>query len=210
MHISEGVLSAPVLATGAALAITGLAIGLKKMNQETIPLAGVMAAAFFLASLIHVPVGLGSAHLLLVGLIGVILGWAAFPALFAALALQALLFQYGGLTTLGVNLASMGYAAVFSWYIFRGLQALFPSVAGREFAAFCSGFLGVGLAGLFAALSLAFTDEGFLTAAMALFLAHLPVMVVEGLLTMFTVAFLARMRPELLELSNQKLQEQRP
>ena len=34
MHISEGVLSAPVLATGAVLAAAGVAVGLKKMDYE--------------------------------------------------------------------------------------------------------------------------------------------------------------------------------
>lgn len=201
MHISEGVLSAPVLATGAGVALIGMVIGLKKMNQELITLAGVMAAAFFLASLIHVPVGFGSAHLLLIGLIGVILGWMSFPAIFVALALQALLFQYGGISTLGVNLASMGYAAVFSWYVFRFLRRLAPTATGFKIAAFCAGFFGVASASFLAAIALAFTSEGFFTAAAALFLAHLPVMVVEGVLTMLTVAFLVKLRPELLGIS---------
>lgn len=208
MHISEGVLSAPVLAAGAGMAVIGLAIGLKKMNQEEITLAGVMAAAFFLASLIHVPVGFGSAHLLLIGLIGVILGWVAFPAIFVALALQGLLFQYGGITTIGVNLASMGYAAVFSWYVFRWLRTLIPTPAGCKIAGFIAGFFGVAFASFLAAVALAFTSEGFLAAAVALFLAHLPIMIVEGIVTMLTVAFLARMRPELLGISNNQNQVQ--
>lgn len=200
MHISEGVLSGPVLIGGAVLAIVGLIIGLKKMKTDSIAVAGVMSAAFFLASLVHVPVGLGSAHLLLTGLTGVILGWVAFPAIFAALALQGLLFQYGGLSTLGVNLSSMGYAAVFSWYVFRGLDRILPFSCGIKVAAFCAGFFGIAIAALFAAIALAFTDEGFLVAAAALFLAHLPVMIAEGFLTMLIVTFLARMRPGILDI----------
>ena len=56
MHISEGVLSAPVLVTGAALAAAGISVGLKKMDYEKIPEAAVLSAAFFVASLIHVPI----------------------------------------------------------------------------------------------------------------------------------------------------------
>ena len=48
------------------------------------------------------------------------------------------------------------------------------------------------------ALALAFTDEGFWLAAQLLLLAHLPVMLAEGLITMFTVSFIMRVRPELL------------
>ena len=48
------------------------------------------------------------------------------------------------------------------------------------------------------ALALAFTDEGFWLAAQLLLLAHLPVMLAEGLVTMFTVSFIMRVRPELL------------
>lgn len=198
MHISEGVLSAPVLAAGAAVAVAGLAIGLKKMREDQIPMAGVMAAAFFVASLIHVPIGPTSAHLLLTGLTGVILGWAAFPAIFAALLLQALLFQYGGITTLGVNAACMGSAAVLAWYAYRWLERLLPGKTGAGIAAFCAGALGVAFSGVLTAAALAFTNEGFAAAAIAILLAHLPIMLVEGVLTLLTVRFLAKIRPELL------------
>lgn len=203
MHISEGVLSAPILAAGAGFAIIGLAVGLKKINEDQIALTGVMAAAFFVASLIHVPVGLASAHLLLIGLIGVLLGWASLPAIFVALLLQAILFQFGGLTTLGVNTTCMGYAAVAAWYLFHAIQRLWPRKTGLAVAGFCAGAFGVTLSGLLTACALAFTNEGFTAAAIALFLAHLPVMLVEGLLTMFTVGFLARMRPQILGLHTQ-------
>jgi cobalt/nickel transport system permease protein len=46
------------------------------------------------------------------------------------------------------------------------------------------------------ALSLTFTDEGFLRAAQVLFLAHVPVAAAEGVLTALLVRFLARVRPE--------------
>ena len=46
-------------------------------------------------------------HLILNGLLGMLLGWAAFPSIFVALMLQAILFQYGGITVLGVNTFNM-------------------------------------------------------------------------------------------------------
>ena len=97
MHISEGVLSPPVLVAGAALTAAGVAMGLRKMDNEKIPRVAVLTAAFFVASLIRVPLGPSSVHLILNGLLGLVLGWAAFPAILVGLALQAILFQFGGL-----------------------------------------------------------------------------------------------------------------
>lgn len=201
MHIAEGVLSGPVLAGGAILAATGVVIGLRRLSPEQSVLCGVMSAAFFVGSLIHVPVGFANAHLILNGLTGVLLGWAAFPAILVALALQALLFQYGGLTTLGVNAFTMGAAAVASWKVFCWIYKLFPGPWGLKAAAFAGGALGVFFSAFLTALALAFSDEGFQAAAAALFVAHLPVMAVEGFITMFTVGFIAKVKPDMLLLN---------
>lgn len=196
MHISEGVLSPAVLGAGAVIAVAGVAIGLKSIRGEKIMETGIFSAAFFVGSLVHVPVGLGNAHLLLTGLLGVILGWAAFPAIFAALLLQAVLFQFGGLTTLGINAATMGTSAICAWGIFCLLKKFWP--ARIRFAAFCGGFAGVAIASLLTALALAFSSEGFRTAAAALLLAHIPIMLLEGVITAITVSIIARACPELL------------
>lgn len=198
MHIAEGVLSPAVLGGGAVLALAGTAQGLRRLEYDRLVAVGILSAAFFVASLIHVPVGLASAHLVLNGLVGVLLGWAAFPSILVALLLQALLFQFGGITVLGVNTFTVGFAAVASWYVFRAVCRLCPGMGGVRAGAFMGGALGVALAAVLTALALAFTDEGFWLAAQLLLLAHLPVMLAEGLITMFTVSFIMRVRPELL------------
>ncbi|WP_302556665.1 cobalt transporter CbiM [uncultured Desulfovibrio sp.] len=198
MHIAEGVLSPAVLGGGAVLALAGTAQGLRRLEYDRLVAVGILSAAFFVASLIHVPVGLASAHLVLNGLVGVLLGWAAFPSILVALLLQALLFQFGGITVLGVNTFTMGFAAVASWYVFRAVCRLCPGMGGVRAGAFMGGALGVALAAVLTALALAFTDEGFWLAAQLLLLAHLPVMLAEGVITMFTVSFIMRVRPELL------------
>lgn len=198
MHIAEGVLSPAVLGGGAVLALAGTAQGLRRLEYDRLVTVGILSAAFFVASLIHVPVGLASAHLVLNGLVGVLLGWAAFPSILVALLLQALLFQFGGITVLGVNTFTMGFAAVASWYVFRAVCRLCPGMGGVRAGAFMGGALGVALAAVLTALALAFTDEGFWLAAQLLLLAHLPVMLAEGLVTMFTVSFIMRVRLELL------------
>lgn len=81
MHIAEGVLSAPVLIAGAAAAAAGIAVGLKRLDESRLMTAGLVGAAFFIASLIHVPIGVSSAHLLLCGLVGVMLGVSAYPVI---------------------------------------------------------------------------------------------------------------------------------
>jgi cobalt/nickel transport system permease protein len=123
MHISEGVLSPPVLAAGWVLAAGGLAVGLKKTPVEKLPETALVSAALFLAGLVHVPLGPSSIHLTLLGIAGIMLGWSAVPALFIALFLQGLLFQFGGLLSLGVNTVSMGLAALSGCLVFRLIPA---------------------------------------------------------------------------------------
>ena len=136
MHISEGYLSGPVLASGAALAIAGTAIGLKKLDYDRVAQAGILAAAFFVASLVHVPIGPSNAHLIMNGIIGLLLGWGAFPVILVALLLQGFFFQFGGITTLGVNTVIMAGPAVTVYYLFgRWIQR--PGWAGKAAAFGC-------------------------------------------------------------------------
>ena len=192
-------MSPAVLIGGAALATAGVAAGLKHLDQKEIPAMGILSAAFFVASLIHVPVGPVSVHLVLNGLIGLILGLKAFPVILVGVALQALLFQFGGLTTLGVNTLNMALPAVICYYVFGwGLK---PDT-GRPvflFAAFASGFGAVLMAGIMVAFALYLTGEAFLPAAKLVVAAHLPVMLIEGLLTAACALFLRKVRPEVLE-----------
>ena len=92
MHISEGILSAPVLVVGAGLTATAVAYSLKKLKHKEVPKVAILSSVFFVASLIHVPVGPSSVHLILNGIIGLLLGWSAFPAMLVALSLLSVLF----------------------------------------------------------------------------------------------------------------------
>ncbi|NIM02976.1 cobalt transporter CbiM [bacterium] len=197
MHISEGVLSAPVLLTGVILSAGGVSLGLKKMDYERIPEVAVLTSAFFVASLIHVPIGPSSAHLVLNGLVGLLLGWPAFSAILVGLSLQALLFQFGGITSLGVNTFNIALPAVVSFYLFR-LFTIKHNPYILLFSAFLCGVVGILGSALLVALSLVTTGEAFLTVAKLVVIAHLPVMVIEGLITATAVVSLKKIRPELL------------
>lgn len=320
MHISEGVLSVPVLVAGYGLTVAGTGIGLAKLDADRVMTAALLGAGFFVASLIHVPVGPSSMHLIFTGLLGLMLGWAAFPAVLAGLCLQAVLFQYGSITTLGVNtfnmaapavmcglllrpfitpdsgrpaplwalcaaagfvasLAALALPAIFSALdhsrVYAGVTVFAPlllvlanirlprgndaqdsertaraaviaALAGvlllaallayrlalphfsdltampvnavvpglvvtlalhkrlkgakttRTAASFAAGALPVLLSSVFTAASLVFTDEGFFAAANFLVLMHIPVALVEGVITVFAVSFLIKVRPEML------------
>jgi cobalt/nickel transport system permease protein len=197
MHISEGVLSASVLVTGVILTAGGVTLGLKKMDYEKIPEVAVLTSAFFVASLIHVPIGPSSAHLVLNGLIGLLLGWPVFSAILVALSLQALLFQFGGITSLGVNTFNMALPAVVSFYLFRLLSSKHNPYM-LVFSGFLCGVVGILGSALLVGLSLVTTGEAFLTVAKLIVIAHLPIMIIEGVITATAVVSLNKIRPELL------------
>jgi cobalt/nickel transport system permease protein len=196
VHISEGVLSWPVLASGAVLAAAGTAVGLKKLDYDRIAQAGILSASFFVASLVHVPLGPSNVHLILNGVVGLLLGWGAVPAIVVALILQAVLFQYGGITTLGVNTVIMAGPAVICYLIFGPMISKQPRIA--FFAAFAVGFFSVLLGGVIVGLALMFTEKNFFEVAALVVMAHIPVMIIEGFVTVFCVSFLKKVQPSLL------------
>ncbi len=199
MHISEGVLSPTVLLGGAVLAAAGIAAGMQDLDQKEIPSMGILSAAFFVASLIHVPVGPVSPHLILNGMVGLVLRWKAFPVILVGVALQALLFQFGGITTLGVNTLNMALPAVVCYGLFGWGLKPGASRPALIFSAFASGFGAVLMTGIMVGFSLYLTGEAFLPAAKLVVAAHLPVMLIEGVLTAVCALFLKKVRPELLE-----------
>jgi cobalt/nickel transport system permease protein len=196
MHISEGILSGPVLFTGGALAAAGTAIGLKRLDYDRIANVSILSSAFFVASLIHVNVGPSSVHLILNGIVGILLGWAAFPAILVALTLQSVFFQFGGITALGVNTVIMALPAVLCYYLFRPLIKQNHLIA--MIASFLTGFLSVFFASILLGVSLVFTEENFWEVSMLVIMANFPVMLIEGIITTFCIAFLKKVHPTIL------------
>jgi cobalt/nickel transport system permease protein len=196
VHISEGVLSAPVLVSGGVLAAAGTAIGLKKIDYDHLARVGILSATFFVASLVHVPIGPSSVHLIMNGIVGLLLGWAAFPAILVALLLQGVFFQFGGITTLGVNTIIMALPAVICYYLFAPL--LHKDRKYLLLAGFGCGFCAVLFGGVIVGLALMFTEENFLKVAMLVVTAHIPVMIIEGIVTAFCVTFLKKVQPAML------------
>ena len=202
MHLSEGVLHAPVLLANAVLAAGGVAIGLRKLEQERLPLTALFAAAFFVAGTIHVPVGIGSVHLILNGMAGLFLGWTVFPAFLIALLLQVLFFSFGGFAVLGVNLCIMAIPAVIAHYLWRARLRPQMSLKNRLFVGIGAGVVGVGGAAALASLELMLDGGKSYTDLVWLLLAsHLPVFVLDSVISVGVISLLCKMYPDALNRS---------
>jgi cobalt/nickel transport system permease protein len=181
---------------GAVAAVGGIAMGLRNLPLERIPAAGVLSASFFVASLIHVPIGPSSVHLILNGLAGLVLGWAAFPALFVGLLLQAVFFGFGGLTVLGVNALNIALPAVLVGLLFRPLVARGSPMQGAIWGG-VGGGVAIAATTLAVAFSLMLSGDEFILAAQLVFFAHIPVMVIEAVLSGAAIFLARRVKPEL-------------
>ncbi|MEZ0575335.1 cobalt transporter CbiM [Halodesulfovibrio aestuarii] len=197
MHIAEGVLPPVILASSAILSAAGVCIGLKKLDYDRIMTTAILSASFFVASLIHVPIGPVSGHLILNGLLGLLLGWVSFPAIMVALALQAILFQFGGITTLGVNTLNMALPPVICFYVFRPM--LSKGTFSLRMASFLCGMTAVALSALLTSGTLALGGDNFLNSAKILLISSVPVMVIEGLITAVVVGFLAKVSLQIFD-----------
>lgn len=196
MHISEGVLEPNILIGGAIASSIFVGISLIKLQHKDIPKTAVLSALFFIASFIHVPIGITSVHLILGGLVGAFLGLNAFLAIFVALVLQGVLFGYGGITTLGVNTLILALPTILSFYLVRKTH---PKKWIKKTIWFLAGFLPILLSAALLSLTLILNGESFMAIATLAFMSNLPIMIIEGVITLFALEFIQKVSPHLLE-----------
>ncbi len=194
MHISEGVLRPEILVGGAAASSLFAAYALKKLKNEEIPLTAVFSALFFIGSFIHIPIGPASIHLVLNGLVGAILGIRAFIAIGIALLLQGVLFGFGGITTLGINTFNIAFPAFLGYLIFHMDT---KGSLWENLKYFMVGFIPVALSAFLLSSALALNGEEFYSAAKLALMANLPVMIIEGVVTLFIIRFLKKVYPQI-------------
>ncbi|MBF0379954.1 MAG: cobalt transporter CbiM [Magnetococcales bacterium] len=194
MHVVDGVLSAPVLAIGGFVAVGGLTVGLKQVTSEKIPQVAMLSAASFLITLIHIPIGPSSIHMVLNGIIGLLMGWVAFPIFLTGLLLDAIFLGFGGLLSLGVNLSLMALPGVAVHYLFaaRLNQSQRPFLWGA-----CGGAVAIAATGLLAALALGYSSTAFIPAAKVVIVSHIPLVALEAFLCGSAIALMSRVKPEL-------------
>ena len=197
MHIVDGALSSEVVVTGAVFAVAGIGYGLRKIDIDAMPRVAMMSAVFFIASLIHVPVGPSSAHLIVNGLAGLMLGWAVFPAIFIGLLLQAVFFGFGGITVLGVNTINIALPAVLMWWL---VSPFLVRAEGKSIllAGFVAGCGAIALSSIMVGLSLAASGQEFVPTAKLVVMSHIPVMVVEDILSAGALQRVKKVRPVML------------
>lgn len=121
VHISANVLTVPWAAGGFAGMAALIGLGLWRLRDDEIPRIALLTAAYFIASSIHVPLGPTSAHLLLNGLVGVMLGRRAGLAIAIGLLFQAVLLGHGDLSTWGINCCVSTLPALLAAPLYRNL-----------------------------------------------------------------------------------------
>ncbi len=196
MHISDGVLSLETTVIVSVVSLLALIKAIKDLKNEDISLTAVASAMFFIASFIHIPFGLTQIHLILLGVIGILISWSSFVAIFVALLLQALLLGYGGITSLGVNLFIMATPALIVYYLYN-MQIV--KKINEKIKFFLVGFLGTFFATLFLTLILYFSKEEYNYAAYTIFSVNIVTMIIEGLVSMFLLLFIKKVYPKILK-----------
>jgi cobalt/nickel transport system permease protein len=203
MHIPDGYLSPAVLGTLGAASLAGVSVAARRASQSLeesrVPLMGMAGAFVFAAQMINFPVAAGaSGHLLGAGLLAITLGTApAVVVMTAILAIQALLFQDGGVLALGANVFNMALAGVaaggWAWQALGGVRR-------RRVAAFAAGVSSALVAACFALAELAASGIRIPGAALGLASGIFALTaLLEGAITAAVAAALDAMQPGLLE-----------
>lgn len=204
LHIPDNFLSIFVSAICWVITIITLYFAITKTNQslgeKQIPLMGVMAAFIFAAQMINFPVlGGTSGHLLGGALAAIVLGpWAGMLVMSAVIAVQALLFQDGGLVVMGANILNMGLvtsAIGYGLYRFVSNQSKTVKLSVAGVAAWLSVIAGA----LFTALQLWLSGTSQLDIVIPAMLGvHALIGLGEALITVSALAFIIQTRPDLL------------
>jgi cobalt/nickel transport system permease protein len=203
VHIPDGFLSTPVWAAldvAAAPAVCLIARRAQKgFADSKAPLLGIMGAFVFAAQMINFPVGLGtSTHLVGGALLAFTLGPAAASVVMAAiLAIQALVFQDGGILALGANMLNMAVLGVLAGYL---PYHLWGRTRARRAVIFGGAALSVFTSALLALSELLLSGVrmtgGVLTVSLALFAVSA---LAEGAITVAVLGALERIQPGFIQ-----------
>lgn len=205
LHIPDGFLSVPVAGLWWLLTIAVLAVAVRRvggLNERQVPLMGVMAAFIFAAQMLNFPVlGGTSGHLLGGALAAMLLGpWAGMLVMACVVALQALLFQDGGLLALGANIFNMGIAtAVVGGWVGTSLLRVFGGKPwGLVAAGFVAAWLSVMTAAVLTSVQLVLSGLAAAVVFPAMLFVHAFIGIGEGLITVAALAFIVATRPDLV------------
>lgn len=209
LHAPDGFLSVPVAIAMWVMTVAVLTVAVRRTNgaldERAVPLMGVMAAFIFAAQMFNFPVAGGtSGHLLGGVLAAILLGpWAGTLVMACVVAVQALLFQDGGLVVMGANIFNMGIVGTLGgYYVYRLLAgALGGEARARIPAAAVAAWLAVEVGAL--AMSLQLIVSGTVPAQTTLPVmlgVHALIGIGEALITVGALAFIGSARRDLFDL----------
>jgi len=172
------------------------------MNERLVPAMGVLAAFIFAAQMLNFPVAGGtSGHLIGGALAAIVLGpAAAILVLTAVVALQALLFQDGGLVALGVNVLNMAViSCLVAYLVFRFTDGPRRSLRGMAAPVFVAAWASVVVSAFAAACELSLSGTTpFAVAAPAMMGTHALIGIGEGLITVAALSLIRASRPDII------------
>ncbi len=220
MHIPDGYLGPQTYLPLYGVSIGFWAIAQKKVKKELslkqIPYLAMAAAFSFLIQMFNIPIPGGTTgHAVGAGIIAILLGpWVAVLAISVVLIIQAIVFGDGGITAIGANCFNMAIVMPFvSCWVFKLVKGNLQRGTRLVISAFLSGYIGLLMAGMCAALELgiqpliAIGSEGrplyapypLSIAIPAIAIEHLLVFgVVEGLVTMLLLKYFMKHERDLI------------
>jgi cobalt/nickel transport system permease protein len=211
MHMSDALVSATVGTTMAAVSAGAIGYSIKKINRtelndNKIPMMGVMGAFVFAAQMINftIPVTGSSGHIgggiLLAALLG---PYPAFLTLTSVLIIQALFFADGGVLALGCNIFNMAFLSCLVAYplIYRPILRRSITPKRITFASVLASVIGLQLGAFFVVIET--TVSGITELPFTAFLAlmqpiHLAIGIIEGVVTAGVLGFVYRVRKEVI------------
>jgi cobalt/nickel transport system permease protein len=209
MHMSDGLLNAPVSVAFLVIAAVGVGFALVKaradLDDRTAPMAGLVATFIFAVQMINFPILPGASGHLLGGALAAILVGPYVGALCVTIVLvvQCLLFADGGLTALGANVTNMALIGTATGFF---VAVALRKLAGRgkgglAAVAFVSAFVNTLLAATGFVVEYAIGGAGGVEigkVALLMWGMHALIGIGEGLITAVTVTSVASIRPDLV------------
>jgi len=210
MHMADALLSPSVGLCFMALSGGALVYSARKLREEDderkTALMGVLGAFVFAAQMINFTIpGTGSSGHLVGGVLLIMLlgPYAAFITLTSVLIVQALFFADGGILALGCNVWNMAfYPAFVGWPIYRLLVSKNPSRLRISLAAVVIPVITLQMGALTVVLQTALSGRSELPFDKFILLMsgiHLPIGLIEGLVTAAVINFVFQIRPEAVQ-----------
>jgi cobalt/nickel transport system permease protein len=206
VHVPDGFLSAGVAAAtwvGAGVSLAG-SLAAERREARAVPagVLGSLAAFVFAAQMVNVPVAPGtSGHLVGATLVAILVGpWRSLVVMAVVLAIQALLFQDGGITSFGANLLDMGAAGTLvgfavAWLVSGAGRSLRGIAAGGVLGAFAATLAASALTAVWLGLSGLYPLRLLLPVMLT---AHVAIGLLEAALTGGILVTLLKWRPDLV------------